>query len=158
MKRLAALSLVLSAAICAAVFPARAADEGAKSVDEAFIKAINANDVDAIVALYSVDATIYPPDTLEVSGTVQIRKMFEGMLRGSTISNFNVTATHYRTDGNLSAGRGRFVMTMTPKAGGPPMTVEGRFTDVCEKIGGKWLYVDDHASFPVGPPPQPKKE
>ena len=31
-----------------------------------------------------------------------------------------------------------------------------RVTAVARKIGGKWLYVIDHASVPMPPPPPPK--
>jgi hypothetical protein len=42
---------------------------------------------------------------------------------------------------------------MVPKAGGDPVTLEGRFLEVARKIGGKWYYVVDHASAPLPPPP-----
>jgi len=45
---------------------------------------------------------------------------------------------------------------MVPKAGGDPITMKGRFVEVCRKIGGKWLYVIDHASVPMEMPAPPK--
>jgi len=40
-------------------------------------------------------------------------------------------------------------VTAVPKAGGAAVVMKGRAT---VKIGGKWLYVVDHASVPVPPP------
>jgi ketosteroid isomerase-like protein len=45
-------------------------------------------------------------------------------------------------------------MTVEPKAGGAAQTMEGRFTSVAVRKGGKWMYVVDHASAPM-PPPAP---
>jgi hypothetical protein len=40
---------------------------------------------------------------------------------------------------------------MVPKAGGDPVTLHGRFTDVAAKRNGRWVYIVDHASEePVG--------
>jgi hypothetical protein len=42
---------------------------------------------------------------------------------------------------------------MAPQAGGDPVVMEGRYIEVAKRIGGKWLFVADHASVPLPPPP-----
>jgi ketosteroid isomerase-like protein len=44
-------------------------------------------------------------------------------------------------------------LTVVPKAGGEAIPTS-RATVVVKKIGGKWLYVVDHASVPLPPPPK----
>ena len=61
------------------VAPAYAQD-GVKGVDEAWIRAVKAGNVDAVVALYAPDATLYPPDAQEAHGTAAIRASYTEML------------------------------------------------------------------------------
>ncbi len=61
---------------------------------------------------------------------------------------------HHETMGNRTVSWGTFSMTLVPKALGKPVTATGRFTEVTEKRGGKWVYVVDHA--PRDPMPAAK--
>jgi ketosteroid isomerase-like protein len=56
------------------------------------------------------------------------------------------------TSGNLAASSGTFSMTVTPKGGGAAQTMEGRYSSVAVRKGGKWMYVSDHASLPLPAP------
>jgi hypothetical protein len=50
------------------------------------------------------------------------------------------------------------VLALQPRQGGSPVVLKGRFVAVAKKIGGKWLYVADHASNEPPPPaPAPPK-
>lgn len=138
-------ALFLSAAVTTA-------EDGAKTVDDAWVKAMNANDLQAVLALYADDATMYPPDQAEAKGKDAIRAVYVGMLGSNTARDVKVLESHYKTSGNLSTGWGRVALTLVPKAGGNPQTLEVRFTDVAVKRSGKWLYVADHASAPLPPP------
>ncbi len=126
--------------------------QGVNTVDDAWAKAANAGDVEGLVALYAPDAVLYAPDSMEARGTAAIRALYTAMFAANTVSNASITST-YQTSGDLSTGWGTATLTMTPKAGGAPMTATVRVTAVAKKIDGKWLYVADHASVPVGPPP-----
>jgi ketosteroid isomerase-like protein len=70
-----------------------------------------------------------------------------------TVRDATLSDTHYETHGDTGIARGQFTLTLVPKAGGEPIQLKGRFVEVCRKIGGKWLYVIDHASVPMPPPP-----
>lgn len=133
--------------------PSATAVHGAKIVDDAFAKAFRANDLAAIAALYAPGAKFYPPFDMEKTGAA-IRENFAAFLGSNTVKEFKVLDAAYETSGTLSVGWGRFSMTVATKKEGPPMTMEGRFTSVAKKIGGKWLYVSDHASL-LAPPPAP---
>ena len=148
MKRLtlAAAGLLLTGALFAA-------EPGLASVDQAWLTAVQANDVDAIAALYAPDALMYPPDTMEAKGRDAIREDYKGLLSTMTVREAKIIPSHYETHGDTSFGWGRWTLTLVPKAGGAPVEMEGRYTAVAKKIGGKWLYVADHASAPLPPPP-----
>ena len=151
MKRL----LLTALAVLLVAFPALAVEHGAKIVDDAWLRAANANDLAAILALYAPHATMYPPDVMEAKGTAAIRKAYADLLAAYTIKDAKLDAV-YETSGDLSVGWGRWSMTMVPKAGGAPMAMTGRAMALAKKIGGKWLYVADHASAPLPPPPSPR--
>jgi uncharacterized protein (TIGR02246 family) len=134
--------------------PVFAEDSGAKALDNAFVKGVTAGDIEAVVALYAADATLYPPGEMVAKGRDAIRTVWGGFLSANKVTECKLIETGYRTSGDTSIGWGRFSMTFQPKAGGAPATLEGRYSDVAVKKDGKWLYVVDHASAPLPPPPK----
>ena len=125
---------------------------GAKSVDEAWEKAIVANDLDAIVACYAPDAVMWGPGEAEAKGEKAIRASYAALLKDNTVKEAKTSDTQYRTTGKTSVGWGHFSMTMQPKAGGAPVTMKGRFNEIAAEKDGKWLYIVDHASVEPAPP------
>ncbi len=147
MKRsLAVLFLFLFAATTFAAQP------GLNPAGTAFLKAVNSADVDGIVALYRDDAVSYPPDAIEAKGKDAIRKTWVDLFAQYT-AKLELVDSFYENHGDTSTAWGRFTMTLTPKAGGEPMKIEGRYSDTAIKEKGKWLYIVDHASVPLPPPP-----
>jgi uncharacterized protein (TIGR02246 family) len=147
--------LLLAAAFLLAR-PLVAADPGPEAVDQAWLKAAKANDLDGILACYAPDAVMYPPDVLVAKGKDAIREDYKNLLAAMTIRDATVSDTHYETHGDTAIARGLFTLTLVPKAGGDPIPMQGRFVEVCRKVNGKWLYVIDHASVPMPPPPAAK--
>ena len=134
--------------------PLSAAGPGAETLDDAWARAVKAGDVEALVALYAPDAVVFPPDAMALKGRDAIRASWIALFSANTVTDARFTERSYKTSGDVSTGWGRFSMTLQPKAGGAPMTMEGRFTEVAVKKGGKWLYAVDHASTPLPPPPK----
>jgi len=128
---------------------------GARAVDEAWRKAIIANDLGAVVSNYSKDAVMWLPDAPEAKGREAIRKSYAGLLTANIVTGATFANTHYQTSGNLSVGWGDFTLTLSPKAGGSPVSLSGRFSVIAKKEGRKWVYVVDHASaHPASPAPR----
>ena len=126
---------------------------GAETLAEAVARAFEANDPDALTELYAADAVMYPPGAMEQRGRAAIRQGFADLVAQYRVTDFTMSATSYHTSGDLSVGWGRFALSMAPKAGGPAVTREGRFTSVARRVKGKWLIVASHASMPspIGP-------
>ena len=122
------------------------AAEGPSPVSEAWLKAFTANDLEGVLALYAPDAHLFPPDEVEAVGTEAIRANYSGMMKSFTVKEAKILDAHHEIAGNLCFSWGRFSVTLVPKAGGDPVTMEGRFSDVSRKTNGKWLYIIDHAS------------
>jgi uncharacterized protein (TIGR02246 family) len=130
---------------------ANAADSGAQIVDAAWISAIKANDIDAVMKCYAPDAIMWLPDAPTARGAKAIRAAYEGMLSANTVKDATLSEVTYRTVGKASLAWGNFSLTLVPKAGGDQVVMKGRFTEVAERRGGKWVYIVDHASAEPAP-------
>ena len=93
---------LLFSSMCLAT--ATAAPAGAQAVDEAWRKAITANDLNALIALYAEDAVMWLPDAPEAKGREAIRKSYADLLAANTVTGVTLSNTHYQTSGNLSVG------------------------------------------------------
>ncbi len=131
---------------------AAAAPAGAQVVDEAWRKAITANDLDGIMAVYSENAVMWLPDAPEAKGREAIRKSYAALLAANTVTAATFANTHYETAGDLSVGWGDFTLTLSPKSGGNPVTLSGRFSVIARNEAGTWVYILDHASAHPAPP------
>ena|SRR5687768_11469006 len=140
--------LLLLAAVLAA--PARAATpsplKGWAAANAAWTAAMEANDLEAVMALYADDATAWFPGSPRLDGRAAIRAGLGGMLAANTIQDVQFANTRFETSGNLGTGWGDYIITVQPKAGGSPVVWRGHFTAVTVKRGSKWLYLADHAT------------
>jgi uncharacterized protein (TIGR02246 family) len=141
------MKAVLAAAVFGLVLAATArAEEGVKAVDEAWLKAIKANDLEGLVACYAPDAMMWLPEAPEAAGEKAIRAAYAGLLGANTVVDASLSNAIHQTSGDLSAGWGHYVLVLKPKAGGENIVMKGRFTAVAKKAGGRWRYVADQAS------------
>ena len=153
MKTAISLSLALALFSASASLAApTGAPSGAQAVDEAWSRAITANDLNAIMLCYSKDAVMWLPGAPEARGKEAIRRSYAELLAANTVTGATFANTHYQTSGSLSVGWGDFTLTLSPKVGGSPASLSGRFSVVARKEGGNWTYVVDHASAPQAPP------
>jgi uncharacterized protein (TIGR02246 family) len=157
-QRTNVLALCLALALMT-IFPAFAGQmggtpDGLAALDQAWIKAAKAGDLEGLVALYAPDAVVYTPDAMEVRGTAAIRQHYADMLKMITVKDMTMTSSQYHTAGDLSVGWFRWTMVAVPTDSPDPVTTDGRATAIARKINGKWLYINDHASVPASPPPK----
>ena len=137
--------LALIAGLIAAV-PSSAAESGAQIVDARWLAAMKANDVEAVMKCYAGDAVVWLPNAPSARGANEIRATYEGLLSANTVKDATLADVTYKTVGKLSIAWGRFSLTLAPKAGGDPVVMTGRFTEVAERRGNTWVYIVDHAS------------
>ena len=142
LPRITALALL----IVAFSLPCRAAETGAQFLDSSWIKAMKANDLEAVLKTYAPDAVVWLPQVKEARGEKAIRSVYEGLLSANIVKEVILSETGYRTMGKVSVGWGRFSLTLAPKSGGSPVVMTGRYTDIAEQRGGRWVYIVDHAS------------
>ena len=109
-------------------------------------EALNAGDIEGLVALYSDDARLMPPNAVATQGPDAIRADFGGMIAaGLTIKLDTIEAA--------SAGNtGYRVGTYTLTAPGGATADTGKYIELWEKVGGEWLITNDiwNSDAPTG--------
>jgi ketosteroid isomerase-like protein len=138
------IAFVLLAFSCAV--SAHAAESGAKLVDSSWAKAMKANDLEAVMKTYAPNAVAWLPGGPEARGEQAIRSAYQNLLSSNTVTEVVLSETGYKTMGKTSVGWGKFSLTLVPKAGGDAVVMKGRYTDIAERQGGRWVYIVDHAS------------
>ena len=122
-----------------------AADEAAiRAVDDAWGKAATAGDGNAIAALYTDDAVLYPPMEAVVNGAAA-KKYWTDFTAGYS-SEAQLTTSSVEGRGDLAYATGTYRMTVTPKKPGakamPPE--EGKYVEVMKKqADGSWKIAHD---------------
>ena len=125
----------------------------ADSVGAAWVKAVKANDLDAVAKLYADDAVAWFPDEAQHNGNAEIRASYKTLFDTFTVVDASLTNSHHVGDAKHRSNWGNFTLTLKQKSDGATIPMTGRYTDVQEKRDGRWVYVADHASAD----PAPKK-
>lgn len=131
--------------------------EALNTARKAFMAAYEAGDANAIGNLYTADAISEPNHQPALEGrdaiVASLTKMFEQV---SVKPQLETDET--RTLGNVGLDRGHYTMTVTPKAGAPPTTSQGRYLVIYVKeADGNWrVWRDiDNAAMPPAAPDAP---
>ena len=102
-----------------------------------FISAYNAGDLEKVLAYYAEDLIKVrngaPPETKQETAP-RIAAIFEKFRTRVDVVNEEI-----QTSGELAFVRGRFRVTLTPKAGGDQQTIDRRFLEIWRKVNGRWV-------------------
>lgn len=137
MKHLRFLTIaVLAVGIACAPPAAQESPElAAKSV--AWEEAMNSADVEAVVALYSDDARLMPPNAETGQGHDAVRAAFGEMIDAGL--SVDLETTEAMAAGNLGTRVGTYVLT---SADGTEVD-HGKYIETWEKVDGEWLITND---------------
>ena len=144
----ATATLALSSA-----FAAGTADLAAlEAVDQAWLKAFNSGNADAIAALYDEKAVLLPPHVPAVKGRAAIRdflaKEMDGAKQAGAAFSLGANPT-----GNVSGNMGWQSGSYTVKDKSGKVLETGKYLSVSRREGGKWLYLRDTWNADAVPPP-----
>jgi uncharacterized protein (TIGR02246 family) len=157
------LTLILLAAACGPATPPdnRAADVTAlRDLDAQWAKTTATNDVDAIVAYYSDDASLLPPDAPIVTGKQAIRAAWAAMLAPGVSLSWTADKVEAARSSDLAYMTGNYTMSTKQSLSKAPVTEQGKYVEVWKKqADGKWKVVADifnsDAPTPAPAPPPP---
>jgi ketosteroid isomerase-like protein len=153
--RAAVLLLVLGLAGCASAPhpPSQAQDLAAiESFNKVYLKAINEGDAATLIALTVDNHIMMMPNQPVIAGKANLdaasRRMAEQFQIRETWQPLETVI-----DSKLAYQRGTFSTTITPKAGGPSRTTDGKFLRIYRRLDdGAWTMVID--SFSGDRPPE----
>ena len=156
MKLRAALAGIGGLALFAAIStgsPAPSADEEAlRALQKRYDAAVKAKDVSAIMSFYVPDESLFVFDATiprQFVGAKAYRKNYESFFAAfpGPLESQN-TDIAVAASGTLGYSRCIDTWHATDKAG-RKSTFVFRVTDVYRKIGGRWLIIHEHVSFPA---------
>ncbi len=115
-------------------------------VDKAWAATAMAGDVDALVAYWEKDATLYPVGMSPIHGTDNIRQFITtNRAKGMRVSREPQRALVGASD-DMGATQGLFNVTI-PNEDGTTSERKGYYVCVWKKMGGKWKCVMSISSF-----------
>jgi ketosteroid isomerase-like protein len=129
----------------------------ADALDRQFLAAFNKGDADGLMATYwkSPKLVSFGPDGMGTKGWDAAHAATAEMVKAMPGATLEFLEMHNEAQGDIVLGWGTWKMTMGPAD--KPLVLEGRYTDVKAMRDGKWVYLMDHASVPLPPPPAPAK-
>jgi len=127
---------------------------GIDAFNKRYLQAINDGDADTLIALTVEDHIMMMPNQPTVSGKAKLDAASRRMAQ-----QFKIHETWHPIetviDGRLAYQRGTFSTAVTPKAGGPARTTDGKFLRIYRRQNdGSWTMVID--SFSGDRPPDPR--
>src|SRR6185369_10231028 len=113
-----------------------------EEVDQLFVQAFSAGDLEALVALYEPDAALVPQSGQTVMGIEAIRNALQGFL--SLCGEFRVDVKSVVETGDLALVRSDWSLIGTAP-GGCLVNLSGRASEVVRRQpDGSWLYIIDN--------------
>jgi uncharacterized protein (TIGR02246 family) len=150
-------SLVLAASVglagCASpqVTSDQAAAAAVNEIWREYSASLNADDLNRWMALWTDDGIQMPPDEPAVVGKKGIRARNQGVLDQFSF-NIAITNAEVRTAGDLAFARGTYKATLTPKRGGNPIPIDGKYmTILSRQSDGSWKIYRDIFNSNVPP-------
>ncbi len=128
------------------------ANENPQALQDAFMAALKANDVQGLAACYTSDAVNFPVGALVGSGPESVMESWSSFFAAYKILDASLSNTHLEIHGDTAVAWGLFTIMAEPTEGGEVVEMNGRYMDVARNMDGTWLYVADHASMPLPAP------
>jgi uncharacterized protein (TIGR02246 family) len=99
---------------------------------------LNAGDLDRWLALWTEDGLQMPPGEPAVAGKANIRTRNRAALDLFTFD-MSITNQEIQTAGDWAYSRGVYQARLSPKAGGEPMQIDGKYmTILARQADGSW--------------------
>jgi ketosteroid isomerase-like protein len=138
---------------CLACFSSSSfANESPQALQNAFMAALKANNVQGLADCYTGNAVNFPVGTLVGSGPESVIESWSSFFAAYKVVDASLSETHLEIHGDTAVAWGLFTIMAEPAEGGDVVEMKGRYMDVARNMDGTWLYVADHASMPLPAP------
>jgi uncharacterized protein (TIGR02246 family) len=99
-----------------------------------FTEALNRGDISSVVALYTDNAVILPPNSEPVRGREGARALFEGMVQAMGLPTLRLSTVEVTEVGDTAYEVGDYTMTMKPPTG-EAINDHGKYVVVWKRQG-----------------------
>jgi len=116
-----------------------------------YASAVTAGDLDLWISLWTDNGIQMAPDAAAVIGKEQIRAKYESIFP-QFIFKMAITNKETRVAGDWAYARGTYTLSMTPKAGGETINIDGKFLTILKRqVDGSWKIFRDCFNSNVPP-------
>ena len=115
--------------------PALADEQAVRAAGSDFESAVNAGDLDAMMALYSEDAVVLPPDAQMAEGRDAVREFWQGAVDADL--NIDLEPVDITVLDDTAYEVGTFEGTVMMDGAETPMN--GKFMVVWKQVDGNWV-------------------
>lgn len=128
------------------------------AVQDREIAMVATGSADSLATVITSDAELMPPDEPAVHGLDAVKKWAEETMFSQASVSGRYTSSDVTVSGDLAVARYTGELTITPKAGGAPVTERLKGIHVMKRQpDGSWKIAQDvwNSDAPAGPPPPP---
>ncbi|PBM99990.1 YybH family protein [Pseudomonas aeruginosa] len=122
-------------------------NSGASEVGKAWGKALEAGDSKTLARMHSASTVLYGTDSAVTVGKKAIMAGYDALFSRYS-AKVDVHDASWVRQGPLLNSWGQYTLTLTPRDGGAPTKVKGRFSDTAVWVDDHWQYLVDHVSLP----------
>ena len=106
-----------------------------------YASSMNAGDLNLWISLWADDAIQMAPDAPAVIGKEQMRAKYESIFP-LFIFKTTITNEEVKIGGDLACSHGNYTVSMTPKAGGETIVIDGKYLSIEERqADGSWKII-----------------
>jgi uncharacterized protein (TIGR02246 family) len=129
------------------------ADEAALvAMGDKYVENVNSGDVDKYMTAWAENGIQMPPDAPAVFGKDNIKLAMIPVF-DNFYTKMSINTEETKVAGDWGYARGTYLFDLTPKAGGDPVHVDGKFLTIYERQpDGSWLITRDcfNSNVPAG--------
>jgi uncharacterized protein (TIGR02246 family) len=130
--------MLLSGCVSQAKDDSAATKVAVEGIWKEYSASLNAGDLDRWLALWTEDGVQMPPGEPSVAGKERIRTRNRAFLERFTFD-ISITNEEVQTSGDWGYARGVYQARLTPKAGGKPLPIDGKYmTIMVRQADGSW--------------------
>ena len=122
-------------------FDAESARKEIIAADSAWVRAVQAKNVDSVMPYYASDAMSMSEGTKAADGRDAIRKAYEQMVKTNPRNlTFKVDAVVFSDDGTMASDYGSYSST-SDGPGGKPIKTTGNYMNLWQRVNGRWVLI-----------------
>lgn len=154
-RRILAAGILIPLAACSRQQQQVSAATAAETIWKEYAESLNSGDLDRWLELWTEDGVQMPPDEAAIAGKDNIRARNEALLDKFTFD-IGITNQEVQAAGNWAYARGTYTAKLMPKAGGRPISIDGKYlTILARQPDGSWRIHRDIFNSNVAPAPRP---